>query len=605
MSEKFTEFGLSTDSYAAFDATSLKSLIKKRLTDKNIFTDHIFEGSNISSVIDIIAYSYHTLLFYLNRTSSESMFTEAQLYENINRIVKLLNYNPTGYKTSVLSIEAKGTMTKGSYTIPRYSFVDVGGIKYSTSSDISFGKLTDSTTSPETIHNIGDNHLLHQGSFEEYPVQIATGEGFETLILAIDTKIKIDAYNIYVYVESEQGWSEYTQAESLFLEAPGTATFELRLNENKMYEIRFGNDVYGKRLLTGDRIAVYYLKSDGEKGEIGANSLDGQLSPLTTKRFLTIRDSVKSANTKYMSINDLQKLTITNSNPSTSPEDEESVQSIKTYAPKFFGMQNRLISSKDFEIYINKQYGNFILDSRVVSNNEYIDGHMSYMVNTLGLQRPVAESRALHNQVNFANSTNFNNVYIYAVPKFVKESTASPMVNFLAPAQRSMIINGIDSIKAVSSEPVIVDPVYMAIDLCAANPSETLTPDMRLKTYMNIVRRKESQRDADSIKEEVVDIIKSFFGSSSSLGYLLDINLMYSKIAAIADVTDIYMSRSDNTAVSVQGITLLSWHPAYDTADISILSQNTQYPFYKMPYLFDSSNILSRIKVVTDVAYTS
>ena len=165
MSEKFTEFNLSTDSYAAFDAVSLKNLIKRRLTEKNIFTDHIFEGSNLSSIIDIIAYSYHTLLFYLNRTSSESIFTEAQLYENINRIVKLLNYNPVGYKTSVLTFEAKGNMVPGTYTIPRYSLVDIGGIKYSINSDITFTK---NTSIEEEIESIGLNHLLYQGTFEEY-----------------------------------------------------------------------------------------------------------------------------------------------------------------------------------------------------------------------------------------------------------------------------------------------------------------------------------------------------------------------------------------------------------------------------------------------------
>lgn len=113
MSDKFTEFDLSTDSYAAFDAVSLRDLIKRRLTEKNIFTDQLFEGSNLSSLVDVIAYSYHTLLFYLNRTSSESIFTEAQLYENVNRIVKLLNYNPAGYKTSVLTFQAKATAPLG------------------------------------------------------------------------------------------------------------------------------------------------------------------------------------------------------------------------------------------------------------------------------------------------------------------------------------------------------------------------------------------------------------------------------------------------------------------------------------------------------------
>ena len=72
----------------AFEALSLKQLIKERLNSTGYFTDQNYEGSNISSWIDIIAYSYHVLMFYLNRTSTESMFSEAQLYENINRIIK-------------------------------------------------------------------------------------------------------------------------------------------------------------------------------------------------------------------------------------------------------------------------------------------------------------------------------------------------------------------------------------------------------------------------------------------------------------------------------------------------------------------------------------
>ena len=66
-----TDFSLNKDAYTSFDALTLKQLIKKRLNDGDVFTDQIFEGSNISAIIDIIAYSYHTLLFYLNQTSSE------------------------------------------------------------------------------------------------------------------------------------------------------------------------------------------------------------------------------------------------------------------------------------------------------------------------------------------------------------------------------------------------------------------------------------------------------------------------------------------------------------------------------------------------------
>jgi len=90
------QFNLPFNAYAAFDATSLKALMQSRLSQGGVFTDQIFEGSNFNSLLDIIAYSYHVLLFYLNKTGSESQFTQAQLYENMNKIVKALNYNPVG-----------------------------------------------------------------------------------------------------------------------------------------------------------------------------------------------------------------------------------------------------------------------------------------------------------------------------------------------------------------------------------------------------------------------------------------------------------------------------------------------------------------------------
>ena len=97
--QKLTDFSLTTDAYAAFDALSLKNLIKDRLNTTSLFTSQNYEGSNVSSVIDIIAYSYHVLLFYLNQTATESMFSESELYENMNRIVKSLDYKPVGAQT--------------------------------------------------------------------------------------------------------------------------------------------------------------------------------------------------------------------------------------------------------------------------------------------------------------------------------------------------------------------------------------------------------------------------------------------------------------------------------------------------------------------------
>ncbi len=61
---------INQDSYVAFDAVSLKDLIIERLNANNNFTDQNYEGSNLSSLLDVICYSFHTLIYYLNKNSA-------------------------------------------------------------------------------------------------------------------------------------------------------------------------------------------------------------------------------------------------------------------------------------------------------------------------------------------------------------------------------------------------------------------------------------------------------------------------------------------------------------------------------------------------------
>ena len=151
----FTDFKLKQNSYAAFDALSLKELLQNRLEEGGVFTDQSFEGSNLSSILDVISYSYYLLLFYLNQTSSETMFSDASVYENINRIVKLIDYKPKGYQTGLLSFEASASigLPPNSYTLPRYSFFNINGIIYSFINDATFIK---NERGQEALSNFSD-----------------------------------------------------------------------------------------------------------------------------------------------------------------------------------------------------------------------------------------------------------------------------------------------------------------------------------------------------------------------------------------------------------------------------------------------------------------
>ena len=60
--------------------------------------------------------------------------------KNINRITKVIGYNPVGRQTSVLSYKCKsiGLNENGQYTIPRYSKLLVSNSTYSIAKDTSF-----------------------------------------------------------------------------------------------------------------------------------------------------------------------------------------------------------------------------------------------------------------------------------------------------------------------------------------------------------------------------------------------------------------------------------------------------------------------------------
>ena len=279
--KNLTDFNLSRDSYTAFDAKSLKELIQTRLNQGEIYTDQNFEGSNMSSVIDVIAYSYHLLLFYLNQTSAESMFTDTTIYENMNRIVKLIDYKPKGYQTSLLSFDliASKLLPVDTYTIKRYSYFVIGGNYYSFSEDTTFNKTVDGD---QSLTNFSSQNLLREGQYIEYPQVFALGEDFEKVILSVRSEddnidVNIDSQSIDLYVQDvdTKVITEFKETNNLFLEGPDSNVYEKRLNENGLYEFKFGNGIFGKKINAGDGILIYYIQSSGDTGVVSAGVLNG------------------------------------------------------------------------------------------------------------------------------------------------------------------------------------------------------------------------------------------------------------------------------------------------------------------------------------------
>ena len=577
---KFLEFNLPQDAYVAFDAVTLKEYIVNRLNENEKFTDQNFDGSNLAAIIDIIAYSYHVLLFYLNTTASEVNFDQATLYENMNKIVKLIGYKPVGRQTSIVPINAVGTasMATGNYTIRKYSYFLVNGVQYTFNKDYSFNKNTNAQGEP----------------FEVLPVVVKNIVDNKT-----DKFIAEDTLSVYVKEKDNDTYYEYDVVESLYLSNSTDRVYEIRLNENGYYEIKFGNGVFGKDLTEGDIVSVNYLQSDNVSGVISKNAINAnKLFIYDSPRQRAIFNDTYSNKdeTTFIDITNSSLINFNNPQASSALSDAETVDQIRENAPKVFSSQLRLVTESDYESFINKNLANVVNSVEVVSNESYLNGYIKYFYDIC--VDPNKVNRVIINQVNFADSCDFNNINVFAVPKFTTTEDES-YPPFLSNSFKNLIVEQTQDRKMLSNTVVPRDPIYMAFGLGMSN-SSTLNLDILNNTHLYVVRETNNKINKQTIQSRVANKIKSFFApENNKLGQNLALNELLRDILTLEGVKNIY-TKNEKDGSSLETISFLSFNPLYERSDINLVNQNITLPYFKFQYLYSPLTVAKRIKVIDE-----
>ena len=597
------EYNLPKNAYASFDAMSMKQLIIDKLNTNAIFRDQNYEGSNLNSIIDIIAYMYHVLLFNLNQAASETVFTQATIYENMNKIVSLLNYKPTGQQTSLaeFTTTAGTQLDVGPYLVRKFSYIPVNGYNYALVGDLSFEK-----TKPNEFETVATNNInLVQGTVTEYPSYFATGENFEVVFIAFSNLVNPNdggfiadnTIRVYVKETADNKWYEYTETPSLYLNNISDRVYEKRFNENGRYELKFGDNSNGKRLDVGDEVAVYFVVSDGAKGLINEGDLDGkQMLFFNTSRFNSIVADLYT-DVNLITPSQLRFLSFSNRYPSTPISDAETVDQIRSNAPKLFSTQNRAVTLNDYKTIVDKNFGYAIASSQAINNNVYVNNYQRYFYE-LGLSQPNKDTSVLVNQFNFMTSTNFNNVYIFMVPRFGTIRNETSPVS-LSVAQKQLVVNELNKVKSASHEVVPMDPIYKAFSFGLLQSGELPTFQATEQTVLVLKRSQLSTQSREKIKNDAVQVVSNYFNvDNCQLGQIVDLTKLSNTLLAVDGVGRILTRRVTPTnTFEVPTISMIYWNPNYSTVDINVAAQNIPLQVYEFPFFYQQSLITNKIIV--------
>lgn len=320
---------------AELDFNQIKTNLKNFLKSQNEFTDYNFDGSGMSVLLDVLAYNTHYMGYYLNMVANEMFMDTALLRRSVVSHAKLLGYTPRSRVASkaLINVSFTGSVSGSTITLPRFSrFVaaEKDGKSYIFST-IEQQTISQNATGVFVANNLEIKEGLPQAYTFVYNAQTNEKQLFELPDAGIDTttiKVQIQVSN------QKSDKTTYTLAQDATEVEADSAVYYLEENRNGKYQIYFGNDIIGKRLVDGNIVIVTYLVASGS----GANGI----------RTFKLIDEIAGLSS-----------TTTLVSESSSGEEEESINDIKLVAPKSYVAQNRAVTKNDYISLLNRKYPYF------------------------------------------------------------------------------------------------------------------------------------------------------------------------------------------------------------------------------------------------------
>ena len=307
------------------DFDDIKTNLKTYMKNQTEFSDYNFEGSGLSTLIDLLAYNTHYLGMNANMAINEAFLDTATLRSSVVSHAKTLGYTPRSARAPVAYIDilVNDTNTLGSVTLPK-------GTKFTTQiSDTTYGFIVNEDITTTKTNDIVrfQNVPIYEGTLVTAKYTVDNSD-LEKRFLVTDNRA--DTTTLKVSVQNSAAdltTTIYTLATDISQVTATSNVYFLQEIEDGKFEVYFGDDVVGKKPTDGNIIILEYIVTN--KGAAnGAKTFSG---------------------TAFSGITDYN---ITTTSIAGGGAEPETIQSIKYNAPLDYSSQGRAVTTEDYKVII-------------------------------------------------------------------------------------------------------------------------------------------------------------------------------------------------------------------------------------------------------------
>lgn len=311
------------------DFDAIKTNLKNFLKGQEEFSDYDFEGSGLSTLLDVLAYNTHYNAIYNNLAVNEMFLDSASKRASVVSLAKMLGYLPRSAKCATAVVNATVTAPTSSpatVTIPRLQpfTTSIDNVTYT------FYNLSAQTVARSPVGTYAFTDLtLCEGVPLQYKYTVAPGVRYiipnanadlSTLTVSVQENSTSDIFEIFTKAEDLTSINEVSHA------------YFIKEIDDGLYEISFGNDNLGKALSNGNVVTLDYMVSSLDAANNASNFTYGGA---------TIAGS---------------SLSVVTTSAASGGAEPETIDEIKFNAPKYYAAQNRAVTPDDYVSLILKNF---------------------------------------------------------------------------------------------------------------------------------------------------------------------------------------------------------------------------------------------------------